>query len=206
MAAAGPPPQSVEAAHRAVRDDASLQWDFPPVPPEPPEPAPPGWLALFDFLGPVLQLVFWGGLLVIAGLAIWFVLREGERQWRVRQPRTARAAPVVQPPSETRARALLAEADRLAAAGRYAEAVHVLLFRGVDDIRDQRPDLFRRALTSREIAALAALPERARAEFGRIAAVVERSFFGGSAVDAGSFAECRRAYEAFAAPASWSAR
>jgi hypothetical protein len=97
----------------------------------------------------------------------------------------------------------LDEADRLAAAGRYAEAVHVLLFRGVDDIRDQRPDLFRRAMTSREIAALPALPERARARFASIAAVVERSFFGGREVDADGWARCRREYEAFAARESW---
>jgi hypothetical protein len=205
LAAAAAPPQGLEAAHRAIRADRSLQWDFAAAPLEP-ERSPPGWLSLFDALGPLLQLVFWGGLAVMAVLAIWFAAREGERRWRARRPRTARAVPAVQPPSETRARALMAEADRLAAEGRFAEAVHVLLFRGVDDIRDQRPELFRRALTSREIAALSALPERARAEFGRIAAVVERSFFGGRPVDAGSFAECRRAYEAFAAPASWSAR
>lgn len=107
------------------------------------------------------------------------------------------------PPSEERVRALLAEADRLAAQGRYAEAVHVLLFRGVDDIRDQRPELFRRALTSREIAGLSALPHRVRAHFGAIAAVVERSFFGGRAVDAEAWARSRAEYEAFAARESW---
>ena len=195
---------AVAEAHRAVRADASLQWELPSAPAEPPDRPTPAWLeALLSVLGPLMQIVFWGGLLVLAVLSLWFLFREGERQWRARQPRTARAVAIVQPPSETRARALLAEADRLAAEGRYAEAVHVLLFRGVDDIRDQRPDLFRRALTSREISALSALPERARAEFGRIAAVVERSFFGGREVDADAFSECRRAYQAFAAPASW---
>jgi hypothetical protein len=193
----------LEAAHRVVRADKSLQWELPTVPPEPPERAPPGWLGIFDVLGPLLELVFWGGLIAIAGLAVWLAVREGERRWRDRAVRTARTVPVVRPPGETRVRALLAEADRLAAEGRYAEAVHALLFRGVDDIRDQRPELFRRALTSREIAALAALPERPRAEFGRIAQVVEESFFGGRPVDAGGFADCRRAYEAFADPGGW---
>jgi hypothetical protein len=97
----------------------------------------------------------------------------------------------------------LAEADRLAGEERYAEAVHVLLFRGVDDIRDQHPELFRRAMTSREIAAMSALPERARSHFGAIAAVVEHSFFGGRPVDAEGWSRCRRAYEAFAARESW---
>ena len=79
----------------------------------------------------------------------------------------------------------------------------MLLFRGVDDIRDQRPELFRRAMTSREIAALSALPERARTHFGAIAAVVERSFFGGRPVDADGWTHSRAAYEAFAARESW---
>jgi hypothetical protein len=81
--------------------------------------------------------------------------------------------------------------------------VHVLLFRGVDDIRDQRPELFRRALTSREIAAMAALPARARSHFGALAEVVERSFFGGRPVNADGWARSRREYEAFAARDSW---
>jgi len=33
--------------------------------------------------------------------------------------------------------------------------------------------------------------------------VVEHSFFGGRAVDADGFKECRRAYEAFAFPGAW---
>lgn len=194
----------VAEAHAAMRRDRSLQFDFAAAPP-PPERTGPNWLTrFFDALGPMLEWVFWGGLAVIAALALWFAVREGERRWREGRPGgRARAVPLVLPPDEGRVRALLAEADRLAAQGRYAEAVHVLLFRGVDDIRDQRPDLFRRAMTSREIAALSALPERARGHFGAIAVAVERSFFGGREVDADGWNLCRREYEAFAAPASW---
>ena len=45
------------------------------------------------------------------------------------------------------ARARLADADALAAAGRFAEAVHLLLYRSVDDISDRRPGLVRPAMT-----------------------------------------------------------
>jgi hypothetical protein len=194
----------VAEAHAALKRDRSLQWSFEAAPPEPEPRQGPRWLeALFDALGPVLEAVFWVGVAVIAALALWFAVREGQRRWRERRPASPGAVATVLPPSEARVRALLDEADRLAAAGRYAEAVHVLLFRGVDDIRDQRPDLFRRAMTSREIAALPALPERARARFASIAAVVERSFFGGREVDADGWARCRREYEAFAARESW---
>lgn len=194
----------VAAAHAELKRDRSLQFEFTAAPQEPPPRPGPSWLAaLFDALEPLLLVVFWGGVAVIAALAIWFLVREGERRWREGRGREPGATALVLPPSEERVRALLAEADGLAAQGRYAEAVHVLLFRGVDDIRDQRPELFRRALTSREIAALSALPHRARAHFGAIAGVVERSFFGGRAVDAEAWVRSRAEYEAFAARESW---
>jgi len=190
--------------HAALKRDRSLQWEFTAAPVEPPPKPGPSWLAaLFEALGPLLYIVFWGGVVLIAALALWFLVREGERRLRGGRVKGPGAAPVVLPPSEARVRALLAEADRLAAEGRYAEAVHVLLFRGVDDIRDQRPELFRRAMTSREIASLSALPARARMHFGAIATVVERSFFGGRAVDAEGWARSRAEYEAFAARESW---
>ena len=66
-----------------------------------------------------------------------------------------------------------------------------------------RPRAVRPALTARDIARLDSLPAAARAPFSLIAEVVERSFFGGREVDAGAFAECRRAYESFALPEAW---
>lgn len=194
----------VAEAHAALKRDRTLQFDFSAAAPPAPPPPGPSWLtALFDALEPLLVVVFWGGVALIAALAVWFLVGEGERRRRAgRKPGPASQA-LTLPPSEARVRALLAEADRLAGQGRYAEAVHVLLFRGVDDIRDQRPELFRRALTSREIAALPALPERARAHFGAVAAAVERSFFGGRAVDLDGWQRCRREYEAFAARENW---
>ena len=47
--------------------------------------------------------------------------------------------------------------------GRYAEAVHHLLFRSIEDIGGRRPRLVRPALTSRELAAAAGVPPPARA-------------------------------------------
>jgi hypothetical protein len=61
----------------------------------------------------------------------------------------------------------------------------------------------RPALTSRDIAALPALPQAAKTAFTAIAAAVEASFFGARPLDALAFAECRRAYERFAFPEAW---
>src|SRR3546814_9762389 len=71
------------------------------------------------------------------------------------------------------ARALLAEADALAAAGRFAEAVHLLLYRSVEDIEGRRPGLVKPAMTSRDLAEAHDLPSVARGAFSRIARAVE---------------------------------
>jgi hypothetical protein len=106
-------------------------------------------------------------------------------------------------PEPEKARALLEDADRLAAEGRYDEAVHLLLFRSIDDLAGRRPEAVRPALTSRDLARIEAMPRPARAAFARIAEVVEKSFFGGRKVGAGEFSECRKAYEAFAFSEGW---
>jgi len=60
-----------------------------------------------------------------------------------------------------------------------------------------------KALTARDIASLDALPDCARRAFVQIAADVERSLFGGQALDAETFARRRADYETFAFPQAW---
>ena len=68
-----------------------------------------------------------------------------------------------------------------------------------------RPRLVRPALTSRELAAAEAVPPVARDLFSRIARLVERSLFGGRAVDAGDWSTARAAYADFVLPGTWRA-
>ena len=152
-----------------------------------------------------MKYVFWGGLAVVAALVVWFVARELLAiHWR-RRPKKAKpaATPADWRPEPQQARVLLEDADRLAAAGHYAEAAHLLLLRTIGDIQGRRPDLVRPALTARDIGSLAALPESARPAFAAIARIVERSLFGGRPVDAAGFELCRRAYADFALPADF---
>ena len=102
-----------------------------------------------------------------------------------------------------RARARLADADALAAAGRFAEAIHLLLYRSVDDIENRRPGLVRPAMTSRELAEAHDLPSVARTAFSRIARAVEISLFGGRAIDERAWSECRSAYAELTVPQNW---
>jgi hypothetical protein len=146
--------------------------------------------------------VFWTLVVVGAALILWFVLAEvaglkvGGRR---RQP----AAKSDWRPDAQAARALLDDADRLAGEGRFDDALHLLLFRSIEDLSGRRPGAVRPALTSRDIAGLSALPEGPRAAFGRIAERVERSFFGGRSVGAEDFRAARADYEAFAFAGAW---
>jgi hypothetical protein len=205
----------VARAHARLLADHSLQFHFTPlnIPPTPP------WFAAFikmlqavgrflGALGPVVQISFWavvaavvlGAVFLIARAAIRFWKRRGSRR---RKPARATAQPLDLRPSAQRAAALLEEADRLAAAQRFEEAAHALLFRTIADLETRRPRALRPALTSRDIAALAEIPAPARGAFATIAERVELSFFGGRSLGAGDFSVCRTAYLAFASPQSW---
>jgi hypothetical protein len=193
-------------AHDALLRGKDLQFQ-PTVAPKPPD-APDWLLAIGKFLGslaPFLSYVFWGGLILGAAVILYFLARELiVTRWPSLKPGRG---PVLSDdgwrPSAAKARTLLEDADRLAAAGRFAEAVHLILFRGIEDIEAKRPDLIKPALTSRDIAGLDGVPERVRDAFSQIARVVERSFFGGRSVGADEFAACRRAYEDFAFTEAW---
>jgi hypothetical protein len=195
-----------EAAHRRLITHHELQFDFTPYAP-PKQSPPPGWLTelarLFKLAAPVLQVVFWVGVAALVVLILYLVGRElGFIRWGKRQ-KLAGVDFQYQPDADT-ARALLADADALAAQGRFAEAMHVLLQRSIEDMRMRRPRALAPSLTSRDIAALPALPEPVRPAFAAMAGLVERSLFGGRPVGSSDFASARQSYEAFAFPEAWS--
>jgi hypothetical protein len=200
------------AIHARLLRDRSLQFDFTAARPPPPLHTPAWLIALGEWLGkalaaaaPVLKIVFWLGVAAAVLLVIWLIVREvaGVRFARRRRARAAQATPADWRPDPRKARALLENADRLAAMGRYDQAVRLILHRGVEDIDARRPAVLRPALTAREIAALAVVPAPARTAFARIAAVVEFSAFAGRPIGQDAFAQCREAYEAFVSPEAW---
>jgi len=218
------------AAHAALKADSSVQFTMPPAP----RPAPPpqwlfdfyDWLArvlkpvgrLFAWIGsffpdaPYARIFLWTVIAAGAALLLWMVYeRVRHGTWRLPRRRSARLAAIDDAAEESWApdaapvRAWLGEADALAAQGRFAEAVHHLLFRSIEDIAKRRPRLVRPALTSRELAAADAIPGPARELFAGIARLVERSLFGGRPVDADDWESARRAYADFALPGTWRA-
>ena len=193
-----------ERAFRTLKSQDQLQFELAEAPP----PPKLDWLKrflepIFKFLGnllPLFKILFWAFialgitlLLYIIGKALWdFRLHRFNRD-----KKNAETSSLYRP-SEIRARVLLAAVDALAANGLFAEAVHQLLFRSIQDIAVARPNVIRRSYTSREIAGLSALTPETRTAFSLIAAEVEKSHFGGRALNEEAFLRCRKAYAQFA--------
>lgn len=203
QAAASANGENLEALHRQLLADPSLQFRFDHV--DPPHPPDWSWLEplarLLSYIAPFVNYIFWAGVVVIAALIAYAILTEIVR----RLPSGKKDAPAtfVAPepefrPAVERARALLEEADRLAREGRFGEAVRVLLHRSIDDMERAFPSAIMPSMTSREISRLQHLSARGRSTFTKIAHAVEASLFGGRALTAAQFAECRSDYETFA--------
>lgn len=186
---------------------------FAPIPAQPPKPpAEPSafmrWLgelldAIFSPLGRLLGLN-WNpigvlllvlavlGALWIAWALLWPLIRDRKRA----SGETAEDADWV--PAREAAVALLDDADRLAAEGRYGEAAHLLLKRSVSQIANVRPDWLSPSSTAREIGGNTDLPPRARTAFTVIAREVERSLFALRGLAAEDWQRARDAYADFA--------
>ena len=195
--------QKLAQAHEALLKTRGIQFDFAGAPAPPP---PPPWLEplveLLKAIAPVLPYIFWGGVILGAALILYFIARElAPASWF--RKKKAEAAVADWRPEPEKARALLEDADGLAAAGRFEEAIHLLLFRSIDDLRARRPGAVKPALTSRDIAGLDALPAAPRDAFARLARAVELTFFGGRPAGADEFGAARRDYEAFAFAEGW---
>lgn len=190
---------------------AASDIQFAPVGPvKPPEPpVPPEWLIRFgewlkklfgglgDWAGipwPIFEKILIGLAVIGALILLWVILRPLTE--RLRQPRVA--AEPEWTPDRHQALALLEDADRLAAEGRYDEAAHLLLQRSVGQIAAARPDWLNPASTAREIANILSLPVAARAAFAAIAQRVERSRYALRPLAADDWQAARKAYADFA--------
>jgi len=203
---------AVDRAHAAYLKDGELQLERPEEEIEiAPPRQPPGWLAaigrFLSALGPVFQVVFYIAVaLVVLGI-LYFLFGEAIRlRFGSKKDAKVRTEDDVLAdirPDAAAARSLLEEADALARQGRFAEAVHLLLFRSIEDIQERVEGGVPTSLTAREIAGLGKLPERAKRGLKPIIMVVERSFFGGRPVDADGWQEARRSYEDLAFGEGW---
>ncbi|TAD75099.1 MAG: hypothetical protein EAY70_10960 [Sphingomonadales bacterium] len=206
----GAPP----AGWEALRADDNVQFAPVTIPEIPPKE--PGWLErllndlfalLADLFGPVGQALgnsWWWLQWVVAGIVALFALvllvRLIAPGFGLRGKRKGADGTASQDwlPDAAASLALLEDADRLAAEGRFDEATHLLLQRSVGQIAAARPDWVEPSSTARELAALPALPDAARAAFRVITERVERSLFALNALDRADWEAARAAYAEFA--------
>lgn len=195
-----------------LREDGDIQFE--PVEFPEPEPREPSWFekalqSFFEALGDLLSPI--GNALgmswsvfqwVLLGLLALFVVI---LIWRLAgplglAPNAAKQAEVEPEwtPDRAESLALLEDADRLAAQGKFDEATHLLLKRSVNQIATARPDWVEPSSTARELAALPALSEAARGAFRVIAERVERSLFALRSLDRSDWEAARSAYADFA--------
>jgi hypothetical protein len=187
-----------------VRRSAEIQ--FAPLPPVKP-PETPAWMeslqrALEAIFGPLAKGLIGAWPVIEKVLIVSAVVLALYLAWRLLGPliglRRRVRVEEAWTPSREEALALLEDADRLAAEGRYGEAAHLLLQRSVGQIRAARPGTLQPASTAREIAALPQLPQAARGAFAIVVERVERSLFALRDLDAGDWTAARAAYAEFA--------
>ena len=190
--------QTVAEAHSALRARDDIQFELPHAPPAPPPTKPMQFPE-------VSATFFWVLVAMGAAFLLYIIVRAVvDREPKGKPLPTAEQDVAKWRPEEKAARALLAEADAMAEAGRYEEAARLLLHRSLEDIAKRKPKLLRPALTSREIGRAPLLPDAVRAAFDAMADPVERSLFGGRSLDRSAWESARAAYGDFALPKAWS--
>jgi len=181
-------PSAVEQARAAVIRQPDLQLQLPTG--EEDEPPPnrrvriPEWAFWVVVAGGVLFILYHLRD-VIPGLAAW---RGTDRGWAEEAEEGALLA--TRSPAD-----VLLTADELARAGRYVDAMHVLLLKSLTDIRQRLDEEFADSLTSREILRRARLPAAGATALGEIVLGVERSYFGDHPVGAEDYQACRRHFD-----------
>lgn len=198
---------AIDAAHVSYLRNTELQLVRPESDFQPAARVPaPGWLRVIgrfmESLGPIFRWVFYAAVAAVVCGVLYFLYGEAIRMRLGLGNRRNRAGGddhlIDLRPDAARAKSLLEEADALARTGRFAEAVHLLLFRSIEDIQNKVDGGVPKSLTAREIAGFERLPVRERTALEPIIRIVEQSFFGGRSVDRDGWVSARASYEDFA--------
>lgn len=145
------------------------------------------------WLGPLLKVLLYAGLAVVVGLLLLWLVQVLLSRRGTRDVADGGEEGAAAPALDVR----LEGPDRLADAGRFAEAIHALLLETLAAL--SRASALPPSFTSREILARARLPARAREALSGLVLAVEVSRFGGAEATAGDYRACLDRFEAFLA-------
>lgn len=212
QAGGGQEPESIERLVEEHAGNDRIQTERPQFQPEPPEPRRQSendflkaigefFAWLFSNFGWLFRILLIGAVVAVIGYILWYMFGGMTLPGFRRKEKAVGPDISIQDaerPDAGQAMALLEQADALAAEGRYAEAVHLLLFRSIEDLRTRRSGGVPQSLTAREIQSLDDLTQRTRQALSPIIRLVERSFFGDRPVDADGWKSARASYQDFA--------
>ncbi|MEO1730876.1 MAG: hypothetical protein AAFR64_09070 [Pseudomonadota bacterium] len=200
-------------AYEDIRGNGDIQFE--PLQPKGMKPREPSWFEewladVFEWFAQIFApfakmlvgswgVLQWVLLAALAGFIVFLIVRlVGPLASRRRSDASVSEAEPEWQPDREESLALLEDADRLAAEGRFDEAARLLLQRSVGQIAAARPDWVDPSSTARELAALPRLSDAARKAFRIISEAVERSLFALKALTREDWETARAAYADFA--------
>jgi hypothetical protein len=184
-------PSAVEQARAAVVQERDLQVQLPAGEADDSE------MQMVSFRLP--RELWW--VLVVGGVLVGlYHLRDIFPGWRSSADRDGPGGPAdaagiaAQAPAD-----ILLAADELARDGRFVEAMHALLLKGLADIRQRLGEPFADSMTSREILRRARLSAAGRNALQEIVHRVEWTYFGEHPAGQADYDACRRRFDELAA-------
>jgi hypothetical protein len=187
LAAAAQAPAAAGDLARRVLEDPAYQRQLPT--PSPETPALPH--LQLPWLGRLFEILAYAAVAVVAALlAVWIV-----RLLLARRSREVGAVEAEEAAADLDVR--LEQPDQLAAAGRYAEAIHQLLLETLAAL--SRAASLPASFTSREVLLQARLPARAREALSGLVLAVELSRFGGEPASEADYRACQARFQEFLA-------
>ncbi|MEE8271391.1 MAG: DUF4129 domain-containing protein [Alphaproteobacteria bacterium] len=199
------PADEIRAAVDDVLSGTDFQRELPAgeaATPDESEPYEPPDVSMrpFDVIGPVANVLLWVVIIAAVALVAFYLNNE----WRFRRERPGGADPAAPPGAPDAGGQVgaagpgsLDDADRLAGAGRFDEAIRMLLLRSLADLRRRLDIGARPSLTAWEIVARATLPGPALSALSRIVSAAEISHFGGRPAGDEDYRCCREDYHSF---------
>lgn len=195
-AAAAPRPTdaaAVRAEALKVYDWAGYQRDLPDSMP-PPTRRPPADPSLSVGLGTLANTAMIGLVVALLAVVAMAVYAGGFGPlFGTAATRPADAAPEAARRSQLETR--LQDADRSAATGDWASAIHTLLLTSIDLLRRRVGQEVPVAMTARELIGHARVTDRSRDDFAALVAAAELCHFGGRPADRLLYERCRAHYE-----------
>jgi hypothetical protein len=172
----------------AARETSSLEWFF--------RKAVSGIVRVIDKIREMAKILLTVSVTVIALMIalhlrenLWSLSRAKKLEFGKNEEEARSAALERMEHSQT-------EADELASAGSFAEAMHVLLLRSVNEMRTRFASPITVSLTSREILGRLEMSAEERGIFASIVGGVEVSRFGAHNPGEDEYMECRRNFDA----------